>query len=70
MAEIAVLDVGPMNGPRNQARISTDKFGQAYQVVVSCKIKAIWRQLFKLGGRIAFKIEPSICRKDGVSCGY
>jgi hypothetical protein len=28
-----------MNGPRNQARISTDKFGQAYQVVAFCKDK-------------------------------
>jgi hypothetical protein len=51
----------------NQARISTDRFGQAYQLV-SCKDKkgtGFSSGYIELGGKL-YKVEPSEAKKDGV----
>jgi hypothetical protein len=51
-----------------QARISTDKFGNPYQLV-SCKDKkgtgVFCSGYIELGGKL-YKVEPSIAQKDGV----
>lgn len=50
-----------------QARISTDRFGNPYQLI-GCKDKkgnGFAQGYIELGGKL-YKIEPSVAQKDGV----
>lgn len=52
---------------QRRSRISTDRFGNAYQLI-GCKDKkgnGFSQGYVELGGKL-YKIEPSVAQKDGV----
>jgi hypothetical protein len=52
---------------QHQKRISTDKFGNPYQLI-GCKVndKGFSKGFIELGGKL-YKVEPSQASKEGVS---